>query len=612
MKPRTTHWLVGLALVLLFVIVLTERGAGRRREAAAAALLLPRFDPATATSLQFRQGTNEPLVLERATNAWFFRAPFPYPAQPESVGRFLVRLAGLRERGRIGGEEVARQTNGLAAFGLAPPAATITIGRGEERVVVNLGNATAIGREVYAQVVGRDAVITLEAAVLEWLPPGADAWRDRALVNLASVPFDRLQVRPLTNGFEVVRHPTDRTWQMTKPWPTRANSARLEFLLQELGLLRVASFVQDEPGAEDLTAYGLQPPQRELSFGQGTNDVLTLQVGLVAPGDTNRVYVRPLHRGNVVLVERPPLAPWLEVSREAYLGFCDRRLLVFELEAVDRIVIQADEAFTVQRLTNGTWRIMAPFTAPADPVLVIEALAEMAGLEFLALEREVVTDFSAYGLAPPRRRYRLERATVREAGATNGVVAEVSFGNPSGHRYFVRRSLEDSVVLALNPVRLPKAAYQLRQRQLWNISTNDVAAITVSQGQQARRVVRTGPMQWALADGPGGPPNGVTLEEAAYLLGQLRAERWVAVGDDALPRYGFLDGGHQVTLEAKPGLDPPQLTVRFGSTSPAGRMYAAVTLASQPGPVIFECPARLREFVLNDLSLPRAAPGPAP
>jgi hypothetical protein len=284
--------------------------------------------------------------------------------------------------------------------------------------------------------------------------------------------------------------------------------------------------------------------------------------------------------------------------------------MVFDPGRVDRMVIQADETFAVQRLSNGTWRIVEPFEAPADPVLVIEALSEMAQLEFLALEREVVTDFGGYGLAPARRRYRLEDTVARGAGETNETLAQVEFGNPSGHRYYARRWLEDSVVLALDPVRLPKAAFQLRHRQLWNTSTNEVAAITVSRGTQARRLVRVGPMQWALGEGPGAPPNSVALEEAAYLLGQLRVERWVAVGDAALARYGFVADGHQVVLERKPGLDPSHLTVRFGSPTPAGRMYAAVTLPGEPSPVIFECWPRLREFVLSELSLPSSPDGP--
>ena len=77
MKPRTTHWLLGLALALLLTIVLTERRGGHRDGRPEAALLLPRFDAAAVTSLRLRQGTNEPLVLERSTNTWSFRAPFP-------------------------------------------------------------------------------------------------------------------------------------------------------------------------------------------------------------------------------------------------------------------------------------------------------------------------------------------------------------------------------------------------------------------------------------------------------------------------------------------------------------------------------------------------------
>lgn len=610
MNSRATYWLVGVAVALLLLVIWSERGGPRRRPGREGGALVMGFDPATITTLRLRLGTNEPLALDRGTNTWFFRAPSLYPAQPESVDRLLTRLSGLRERGRVGSEEVARQQGGLAAFGLAPPTATISVGRGAERLGLSLGSPTAIGQEVYAQVMGDSGLILLDAEVFDWLPAGFESWRDRTLVNLGGISFDRLQVRPLTNGFEVTRLATGRGWQMTKPWPTRANNARIEYLLQDLGLLRIKAFVQDEPGAEELAAFGLQPPQRELSFGRGTNDVLGLQLGLESPGDTNLIYVRPTIPGNVVLAERRPLAPWLETSRENYVEFCDRRLMVFDPDRVDRMVIQADETFAVQRLTNGTWRIVEPFGAPADPVLVVEALSEMAQLEFLALEREVVTDFSGYGLAPARRRYRLEDTVARGAGETNETLAQVEFGNPSGHRYYARRWLEDSVVLALDPVRLPKAAFQLRHRQLWNTTTNEVAAITVSRGTQTRRLVRLGPMQWTLAEGPGAPPNSVALEEAAYLLGQLRVERWVAVGDAALARYGFLADGHQVVLERKPGLDPSQLSVRFGSPTPAGRMYAAVTLPGEPSPVIFECWPRLREFVLSELSLPSSPVGP--
>ncbi len=604
MKRRSTRWLVAAAAVLYLFILLVERRSERSGGGGENPVLFPPLDVSGIRAVRLRMGTNEMLSFERGTNTWFAQSPFLYPAESEGVTRLIRGVAGLRKRGVIRPAEVRQQTGGLGAFGLAPAAATITLANEDDRFVLHLGKQTAVGREIYAQIAGQEDLLLLEDAILGLLPSGPEAWRDRALLHLDDIPIDRVQVRPLTNGFEVIRDPQNRTWQMTKPWPTRANSSRLEYLLQELRLLRVSGFVRDTPTAEELVAFGLQPAQREIVFGLGSKDVQSLEVGLPAPGETNLLYVRSSRFGNVMLTPRAPLAPWLDTSREGYTEFCDRRLMVFNLDQVDRIVIRADESFVLQRGPGSGWRILEPFAAPADAVLVIEMLAEMAGLEFLALEREVVTDFASYGLAPPRRSYRLEHTVRGEAGPTNEVIAQVDFGNPSGHRYFARRRQEDSVVLALDPVRLPKAAFQLRERQVWDLSTNQIAAITVSQGAQSRRLVRTGPMQWTLAEGPGAQPHAVTLEEAAYLLGQLRADRWVAVGRDSLSRYGFVEDGHQVIIEPKPGVDAAaRFVVRFGSPSPSGRLYAAVEIRDQPGPVIFECPPRLREFILNDLNL---------
>jgi hypothetical protein len=612
MNTRTTQGLVVAALALfLFIVLFEQRQPASGPPRGAASHLFPRLDPRQVTSLRVRQGTNEALVLERGTNTWFFRAPWLYPAQPESVERFLRRLAEFRERGTLTASEVQRQTNGLAAFGLAPPVATVVVVQAGERSVLDLGRPTAIGGQVYARLTGREGLLTLDAQELDALPPSADAWRDRTLIDTGSLAFDRLQVRPLTNGFEVVRDPTTRMWEMTRPLPTRANSARLEFLVQDLSLLRVVSFVQDDPAA-DLTPYGLQSPQRELAFALGSQDILTLQIGQPPPDQTNLVHVRRSGYGNVVLVPRQPLAPWIDVSRETYHQFCDRRLMIFNLDQVDRLTATVDETFTIQRTTNRTWQIVEPYLAPADDLLLLEAFAELASLEFLAFEREVATDFTGYGLAPPRRQYRLEQTVIRDDGPAHQVLAQVDFGNPTGHRYYARRSLENSVVLALDPVRLPRAAFQVRDRRIWSVTTNQLAALTISEGARLRRLVRTGPMEWTLAEGPGGPPNPITLEEAAYRVGQLRAERWVAVGDSSLTRYGFTEDGPRLTLELKSGPAPQRLTLRLGRFSAAGRRYAAVTLPGEPGPLIFECPPSIHEFILSDLRLAPLEPAPEP
>jgi len=72
-------------------------------------------------------------------------------------------------------------------------------------------------------------------------PDVAQDWRDTSVASLADLHFDRLEVRPITNGFEVVRPPSNQLWQMTRPIPMRANNAKIEALLQQLDLARVAA-----------------------------------------------------------------------------------------------------------------------------------------------------------------------------------------------------------------------------------------------------------------------------------------------------------------------------------------------------------------------------------
>lgn len=606
MNRSTTRWLVLLAAALGAFILLFERhteesGAKARR----AMRLLPELSVNEVTGLSIAAGTNFSFRLEREGEQWLYRTPFPYPAQPAGVERLLGSLAQLNWLGHVTAQEILALTNGLAAFGFSPPAAVLVVQQSDRRFELRLGAATVLGGHIYAQIVGHDGLYTVDAGVLKLLPASANEWRDTALVHLAGLRFDRLEVRPLTNGFEVVRNPTNRLWQMAKPLLTRADNAKLAMLLQQLELVRVTRFVTDDPRA-DLDAFGLLPPERELVFSQGTNELLMLQLGRSPTNAPDQIAVRRLAHSNVVLVARADLASWLASFRE----FCDRRLMIFQPEAVTRIEARSDEAFALERSTNGDWQIVAPFMAPAERLLVLEFLNELASLEFLEFEREVATDFAAYGLDPPRRQYSLfSKATLAGGATTNLALARVDLGNPSGFKFFARRSLEDSVVTFADNNRLPRAAYALRDRRLWEFTTNQIVSLSIRQAGASRKLLRTGPAQWALAAGSSGPFNPVSLEEAAYRLGQLRAERWVACGPDELARYGFGTIDHEVVAEVNVGGQTRTYSVRFGRlTSTRRTAFAAANLPGIADPVIFECPSFVYDFVESDLSVPPAAP----
>jgi hypothetical protein len=598
MNAATTRWLVGIALALLLYLVIFDRRTTNTKDFLDARdRVLPALNLDTVDGIEVRNATNVHLKLVRTEGEWRLTEPLPYPAQATSVERFLTALRDLRFRGRIRANEVLAQTNGLAAFGLKPPAASIILTAGDQRTEIRLGARTPIGGQVYLQVVGADDLLAVPDAFLRVLPASSFAWRHTALLVGGLPDFDRFSVLPVTNGFEVVRAPDGHAWKMVRPLTAPADGPRLEYLFHQLELAQVAQFVTDQPG-DQLARYGLAPPVRELVFARGEEPLFQLQIGRGATNHRDFVYVRNARLGNVMLAGRKLIEPWLA----SYRDFCDRRLMVFALPEVRRIEFRADEEVALDRGTNDTWRIVRPVAAPADTVLVLEFLARLAGWEFMDFEREVVTDFAPYGLDPPLREYRVLGApTNAPPNATNRVLARVRLGKPRGNLYLARRGNENAVVTVVDDGRLPRAAWQLRSRQIWNFSTNQIVDITVHQQGATKKLIRRGPMNWVAAEGSPAKFNPLTIEETAYRLGRLYADRWVARGAERLPLYGFPKTAYRVEVTLKNGDRTETRTLFLGRRGPKGKRYAAVQLADPPGWVIFELPLPIQAFIEGDL-----------
>ncbi len=61
----------------------------------------------------------------------------------------------------------------------------------------------------------------------------------------------------------------------------------------------------------------------------------------------------------------------------------------------------------------------------------------------------------------------------------------------------------------------------MRERRIWNFSTNDVVRVTIRQQGRVRQIVRNGPHDWSLAPGSQGIINDLAVEETVSGLCQL-------------------------------------------------------------------------------------------
>jgi hypothetical protein len=364
-------------------------------------------------------------------------------------------------------------------------------------------------------------------------------------------------------------------------------------------------FVTDDPQA-DLESYGLQTspqtPDLDLSFWGGSNLTAELQVGASPTNQPTLAFARRQDPSNVVVIEREELRPW----QGAYTDFLDYHFISQPPDSIGAIMVQGDGNFTVQK-TNGQWQVRAGTTFPADAGLMQDWLAAFTNIQ-TQIEKTVATDLAPYGLTNPLLQYTLQ-ANEGGAGPSNTVLAQIQFGANKSGKIFERRP-DESFVNLVSPDdfdRLPRAAWQLRDRRIWSFDSSNVVSLTIHQQGATRKFLRDPEGEWTFAPGYHGPPwvNWPALEEGVHRLGQLSAVYWSGVGDAGGQDFGFAKMDFGLALEVKRGDQTEIDSIEFGGRSPYSYPYAAVVRNGQR--LIFEFPVDLYEnFVEHEMTIPAA------
>lgn len=578
------------AIALLAYIIAFERPEPRAVPSRSAGeLLLSGLAPTAVTGLAYTAG-DRTMQAERGPNGWRLTAPVAYPANELQLQNLLTACAALRSKVTI----PLAESGPLTDFGLDPPRAWLKIIQPDRTMELAIGARTPMNNQLYVRPAGADAIAVVEADFGGTLPADSGAWRDRRLLNLARVEFDRFLVRSPNRLLAIQREQT--LWRIIQPPPPkRGDTPRIEQLLQLWQRWPVHEFVTDDPAAS-LQPYGLDRPALELSFASGTNETLAVQFGASPTNRPELVYARLSTRSNVVLAASHLLAD----LRANYWEFCDQRLLdALPAGSVNRIEVRARDSFAITQQSNLLWRAEDGHRTPIDPVLMLQFLDNLASLRAEELAKEVVTDFSAYGLDQPTRTYRLLRTATNAAGqTTNHLVAQLDFGTNRVDRTYARRQDENAVyVVALPPVqRLPEALYQLQSRFIWNFTTNEVRSVTIFKNGAVRELRRRSGGGWEeTRDGRVTPLdliNSAGVEESVLRLGLLQADAWVDRGADRLRLYGIVPAALKIALELA-GPRPRTVMVAFGRVIPGRNPYAAHADPRDGEPVIFEFPRGL-------------------
>lgn len=551
--------------------------------------MLGEFKAATTTSIRVGQ-----IRAELTNGAWSLVNPetsVTYPAYTDAITNLLYVLDTMVPAVRISGTEIRQNPNAETDFGLAAPQFVIFLQNRDMRRQIQIGARTASGDQLYLKVVGIEDVFVVNADLLLLIPRVPEHWRDRAIINLQALAYDRVVVSNASSAFELQRFPSNNLWRMTSPLVSRADSERLNQMLQKLDGLRIARFVSDNPKV-DLQQYGLQPAELQIAFALGTNRLARLEFGKTADTNVTQIFARRADMESVVAVPKKDLAPWYEPREK----FRDHRLADFTNQ-VGEVEVRGTNSFILKRQADGGWKLNGE-DLPIDRRLAdgfVESVKEIQIQQFK--DAITVPDLQRFGLEKPMRQIIL-RPNSEAGGETNSVMADLFFG-ASEKSVYVRRADEESVY-AISPEDYPRLAFaglQFRDRRIWSFAATNVARVTIHQDGNSRQILHLGTHKWMLPAGSEGVVDDLALEETVQRFGQLSAAFWVERGAKNLASYG-LTNSYSLTFELGDG---QKREIQFGTIEYP--TYAAVELDGETW--VFEFPVDLyHNLVLRHLRIP--------
>ena len=574
---------MAIAVFAVGYLLLFERE--HTEEAPTVPKLLTTFNPSKIQAIEITYNGTNTIRAAQSGEQWHLERPLPYPAMPEGPNKLISQLRTLTPLNY-------RETMGSPEeFGFAPPRVAIRLEQPDQDIELQLGDFTPLEDKLYARTPGRPGVFTVSRQLLNFLPFTANYWRDQHLLHLSRANQLEVNHIHIKSGPRqlTLQKSTNEIWHISQPQPAkRANQTRITKTLINLWNWNVVDFVSDDPKV-DLQPYGLQSPEAELILSRGTNRLAAVQFGHSPTNQPGMVYARLLQHTNVVIIPKP----WLTNLRAPVWDYSDHHLMdSFDpgAESLQRINISAGDSFSLEQSTNGMWQISSPSKLPADEELVFALLGRLRNMEAVSREREVVGDFSAFGLAQPTAQY-----TLLQRGGTNAILGQISFGAPAGEtseELFARRFDEDSVyrVQAVERQLLPAYSYQLRQRRFWDFPAKAVTKITLTQGEQSLELLRNQDGEWTRTGQSLTDDQREKIPTALGALGRLQAARWTARGADKLATYEIIQRKKSVTLELQHNGQTLTRKIQFGKQSELFNYFAFATDPLEQEAVVFECP----------------------
>lgn len=236
--------------------------------------------------------------------------------------------------------------------GISDAIVEITLASKGKKIVLRVGNDTAIGSNVYFFT---DKVYAVDRIILERLDVGIDGLRSKKV--LPRMPSEINRVNIFRDGLDIVVMKKNE-WVIMSPVKRLADERRIDQIIKTFKNLKVLEYIEDSPDV-DLNRYGLSEPKFSVQLS-GVGYQIRLFVGDVYLDD--RVYLKNSREPNIYGVEKKSL----NLFRSSLFELSTKKIFFFDEKDIKKIEISDSSESFVMEHVNNTWQIVDPVKVEPD------------------------------------------------------------------------------------------------------------------------------------------------------------------------------------------------------------------------------------------------------
>lgn len=547
-------------------------------------VLDPRPEPKDVTRLTVERSGQPTLVFERTDEEdpaskqkiWRMRQPIDSATESYMVDGLVGSFVGLQYRTKHA--PGAKDAVSPQTAGLEPPAVTYTMAdKDGKEYKLQVGKKAALSNDTYVR--GPGEVIYLCQRDFSYdFKKTVNDYRAKSLFKLSRKDVTHVRVEHAGQTYELSKSGDD--WMLSQPQRAYADADKVKALVNAVGNLRVAEYIEDAPASLD--AFGLdkpflsvsvtseetrelpatQPSESESQPAEPKKEAVTrtfaLLAGAFADMESKNRYIKLADQPWVASADKQRF----EEIVGALAGLRDTRLTRVKPETVTAIELRHGDQAAKLSKTDGQWRGEGDL-AEADPQAVdslVQALQDTRAIDFV----EPSEPLEKYGLEPPRAELR-----VSTSAAVEPVVVQVGAVTASGRNAYARVVGQESILVisAAQADRLAPQPLALRSRTIFDIDPERIDKVRVEHAGKSYDLRRDAG-GWSLVEPADAPADAERVAALANDLGRLRAKTVAGRADaDTF------------------GLANPSLTIRFSVMPPPQPQPAGSQPAeSQPAP----------------------------